>query len=120
MPIILSCLRGMVTNYIYKIPYCRALVCKIPLLARTLGLKAKRARDNRVYCIQVAHALGLAFRGLVRARARYLAYKVTNFAGLSIQGGRYDQYLPSESSLSIVCPKWLRSGGQMAKSVAKY
>ena len=28
------------------------LVCKIPLLARALGLKAKRARDDRVSCIQ--------------------------------------------------------------------
>ena len=30
----------------------RQLVCKILLLARTLGLKAKRARDDRVYFIQ--------------------------------------------------------------------
>ena len=31
---------------------CQNLVCKIPLLARALGLKAKRARDDRVSCIQ--------------------------------------------------------------------
>ena len=27
-------------------------VCKIPLLAHALGLKAESARDDRVYCIQ--------------------------------------------------------------------
>ena len=32
-----------------------SLVCKIPLLARALGLKAKRARDDRVSCIQLNH-----------------------------------------------------------------
>ena len=30
----------------------QGFVCKIPLIARALGLKAKRARDNRVSCIQ--------------------------------------------------------------------
>ena len=29
-----------------------AFVCKIPLLARALGLKAERARDDRISCIQ--------------------------------------------------------------------
>ena len=38
------------------------LMCKIPLLARALGLcsrQAKRARDDRVSCIELARALSL-------------------------------------------------------------
>ena len=33
------------------------VVCKIPLLARALGLKAKRTRNDRVSCIQNMEAI---------------------------------------------------------------
>ena len=32
---------------------CDFLICKLTLLARALGLKAKRTRDDMVSCIQV-------------------------------------------------------------------
>ena len=38
---------------IYNCMSHKVLVCKIPLLARALGLKAKRARDDRVSCTQI-------------------------------------------------------------------
>ena len=69
-----SCSRLVQLRGACQRPDTRYLVCKIPLLARALGLKAKRARDDRVSCIQQdtlsSRALGLAFNlGRVRARA---------------------------------------------------
>ena len=53
--------------------FARALICKIPLLAGRPSV----ARDDRVSCIQLAHALG-------QARARRYGILYTRGAGLKL------------------------------------
>ena len=55
--------------YYFTIVGCN-FVCKIPLLARALGLKAKRARDDRVSCIQSAIRFRLVCKIPLLAGAR--------------------------------------------------
>ena len=48
----------------------KTIVCKIHFLARALGLKAKRARDDRVSCILVCNIPLLARRTRPKGQAR--------------------------------------------------
>ena len=62
------------------------IVCKIPLLAHALGLKAelaKRARDDRVSCIQDSE---LNFNFITHSRRRILIMASKNLATVYEKG----------------------------------
>ena len=52
------------------------VVCKIPLLARALGLKAKRARDDRLSCIQAHRCRIFGIQDTFARKIGYFARKI--------------------------------------------